>query len=253
MKAQFKYAFRAGGSARLPAFAVIFTVNLVFLVLGALGLLPIAAKITAVALSGTAIAVMFAFNIVGDVMIIRRIFSAPGAYFYALTPAPRRQILASSVITMMILDIITMAAAITGVTLLSISLAGEFSSFVTWESISATGLLAVSDIFMFLVSLIAVYLLGVMIILFCLAMRKSVFYNIHAGGLLTTLLAVGVLYVISLSHLLLIPFGTVTRFASFYTIHVGRLGMFANALLLFIIAAILFVLTSKLLERKVNI
>jgi len=58
MKVQFKYAIRAGLYARGPVFAVIFIMELIFIVLGSLGILPLAAQITAVSLGGTAIAVM---------------------------------------------------------------------------------------------------------------------------------------------------------------------------------------------------
>jgi hypothetical protein len=53
---------------------------------------------------------------------------------------------------------------------------------------------------------------------------------------------------------LLIPFGTVTVWRSFFiTVTVGDLGMVVFTLLLLAEAAGLFVLTSKLMERKLNI
>ena len=75
MKAHFKYAFRTGLAARGIVFAVIFAMNLVFIILGALGRLPYAAEVTAVSLGGTAIAVMLVFNIIGDIFFFCHFFN----------------------------------------------------------------------------------------------------------------------------------------------------------------------------------
>ena len=124
MKAQFKYAFFAGLHIRGIVFAVIMVMNLAFIIPGLIGVLPQAALITGVSLSGVAIAVMMAVNIVGGISIMRRMYSAPIAYLHALTPGPRWKMLLASVITMIAMDIITMAAAIFCVVLASFNLAG---------------------------------------------------------------------------------------------------------------------------------
>ena len=114
MKAQFKYVLRTGLLLRGGVFAIIFVMDLVFITLGSLGLLPFAAQITAVSLGGLAIAAMMAANIVCDVSIAGCMFSTPEAYMYALAPSPRWKLLLSSVIVMAAMDIITMAIVITG-------------------------------------------------------------------------------------------------------------------------------------------
>jgi len=256
MKAQFKYSFRAGLTGRGPAFAVIILVNLVFIVLGLLQMLPIAALITAVSLSGTAIAVMMAFNIVGDVTIARRMFTAPGAYLHALTPAPRKNILLSSIVTMMVMDIVTMALTILSVIILSFNLASYYIDGNIMEYIRAGAdgqFNLLSSTAASIAAMITGYLMFLLLILFCVAMRKSVFYNKPAGGLLSVILAFVIVYVMSLSFLLLAPFGIVSRIGVFFTISVSSVGIFMFALLLLLWAAALFMLTSKLMERKINI
>lgn len=253
MKAQFKYAARAGYSVRLPAFAIIFIMDLVFIVLGSLGLLPFAAQVTSVALGGTAIAVMMAFNIVSDVSIGRRMFTVPGAYLHALTPAPRRKILLASVITMLVMDIITMAVAIIGEMLLSFNFIGNGPSGQVWNAVRQSGSPGAASVIWLAALLLAGYLLIVMIIMFCAAMKKSMFYNKPAKGLLTVVLAVVIIYIVSLSQVLLSPFGSVSRFGMFFTVTIGTAGFPFYALLLLIEAAVLYLLTSRLLERKVNI
>ena len=129
------YAFRAGGSLRLIVFAVILVMNLAFFIPGLFGILPIAALITAVALSGTAIGVMAIFNIIGDISIGNTMFSTSGAAFYALTPTPRKNTLLASVIVMFVMDFVTMFLSITAVVCLAINLGNYFEGHSIWETI----------------------------------------------------------------------------------------------------------------------
>jgi|GEM_PF-1009339 len=262
MKALFKYSFMAGLSSRYIAFAVIFVMNLVFIVLGAFGLLPLAAQITAVSLSGTAIGVMSVFNIIGDISIIRSMFSAPAAVLYALTPAPRGKRLFASSVTMFVIDAVTMTVSIVSVIILALMLGSRYVELSVWEMVLQWELLVQGDLVGFpafgsvLLSfalIVAAYILLMIAIMFCMVMRKSIFYSSRVGGLLTFLLAVGVFYVYSISPLLLIPFGDVSFWYGFITVTVGYLGMGMYALLTFIFAAVLFVLTARLFERKINI
>jgi len=247
------YAFRAGASPRLIVFAVILVMNLAFIIPGLFGVLPTAALITAVSLSGTAIGVMAVFNIIGDISIGNTVFSATGAPFYALTPAPRRNTLLASVTAMFVMDFVTMVISIASVVFLSINLGNQFMDFNIWETMSGGIGLDVQNILVPLALFIAYYLFFLMLIMFCKTVRKSVFYNKPAGGFLAFLLAVGIFYLSTVSALLLVPFGTVTRFYGFFTVSVGFLGMGLYALLHLIFAAIMFYLTYRLMERKMNI
>jgi len=241
----------AGLQARGPVFAVIFVMNLVFIMLGSLGLLPLAAQITAVALGGVAIAVMMAVNIVGDVAIARRMFAAPGAYLYALTPVPRRKTLLASVITMTVMDLVTLTPVIIGEVWLALNLAGRGISGTVWNVIRANA--SILEGFLYIALLIAGYLLFLMVILFCVTARKSILFRKPAGGWLAVLLAVGVLYAVSLTTFIVAPFGAVSRFGLFFTITLGSAGVAAYTLLTLAQAAVLFILTSRLMERKMNI
>jgi len=253
MKAQFKYAFRSGLSVRGPVFAVILAAELLVILLGSMGWLPLSVMIAAVTLGGIAIAVMLAVNIYSDVLIFNRIFSAPEAYLHALTPAPRREVLLASVVAAGVLDISTMAVVILGQVWLAILLASSnvwsiIMKAILWDSSAVVhGLLIMA-------SLLATYLLILMIILFCLTMKKSVFYQKRGGWLLTALLAVGIVYLATLTSLFLIPFGTVYFFGKvFILVTVGDLGMAFYVLLKLLEAVALFVVTSKLMERSMNI
>jgi hypothetical protein len=252
MKAQFKYTFKTGLAFRGEAFAFIFVMDAVFIVLGSLGLLPFAAKVTAVSLGGVAISVMLVFDIIGDIAILRRMFSVPTAYLYALTPAPRWKILLASVVVTAILDIVTMAVVITAEVWLSLILAGEEVWQIVWNFVSTNssdflyGLWAVP-------LLVAGYLLVMMVILFCQTAKKSILFGIPASRLLAFLLACACIYVISLLQLVLFPFGTVERYGLLIILILGNNVLPFYALLMLLEAAALFVITSKLMERKINL
>jgi len=256
MKAHFKYIFRAE-MMRLIVFAVIFAVNLVFILLGAFGLLPLAASIVAVSLSGTAISVMFIFNIIGDISIINRLFSPRGSVLYALTPAPRRDRLLASIISMTVMDIVSMVVAIAGVSILGLMLGsywtgGSITELVSYPAYTGSFYFSFSMLIP-VALLLAGYLYLITLITFCISVRKSVLYNKPVGGLLAFLIALGVLYITNISAFLIAPFGTVSRFFAYFVIDVGTLGMGMYALLTFIFAAIMFLMTARLMEKKVNI
>jgi len=252
MKAQFKYAFRTGLTFRGAAFAVIFIMDAVFITLGSLGLLPTAAKITAVSLGGVAISVMLVFDIIGDISVIRRMFSVPEAYLYALTPSPRRKILLASVVVTAILDIVTMAVVITAEIWLSLILAGEENSRILRDFINANSSYLLDGLWLAAL-LVAGYLLVMMVILFCITARKSILYGFPASGLLAFLLGCVCFYVISLLQLALIPFGDVNRYGLLITLNLGKNALPFYALLTLLEAAGLYVITSKLMERRINL
>jgi len=253
MKAQFKYSFLTGFYTRGIVFAVIFVMNSVFITLGALGWLPLAGKITAVALGGVAIAVMFVFNIISDVSIFRRMFSAPEGYLYALTPAPRWKIMLASVISVAVMDIVTMTIVIFSEVWLSFILAGNDIWNMVWTTITinfneSLHLLWLIPLF------ISGYLLLMISILFFMTAEKSIFFKLPASGLLTFLLGCACWYVISLLQLVLIPFGYVERWRIFITITLTHGAAVPVYILLTLLeAAGLFILTSKLMEKRMNI
>jgi hypothetical protein len=252
MKAQFKYAFRTGIHIRGVVFAAIFVMMAVFIILGSLGLMPVAAHITAVSLGGVAVGIMFATNIWSDIGIVRRIFAAPEAYLYLLTPVPRRKILFASVITMLAMDFITMAVVITGEVWLSFNFTG-----LEWDIIFSFFKRNPSDLFYVLWGtplVITGYLLIMMIILFAVTAKKSIFYKMPASGLLAFLTACACFYAVSLLQLILALFGTVQRYGLFIIVNVNNNAALPVFVLLTLLeAAGLFFVTSKLMERRMNI
>ena len=252
MKAQIKYSFLAGSYIRGPVFAVIFVMNTVFIIIGSAGSLPFAASVTAVSLGGIAIAVMMAANIIGDIAIARRMFSPPGAYLYALTPVPRWKTLLASIINMTLMDSVTMTFVILTQVILSFNLTG-----LEWDM---AGIFLAQDPswFFYLVwgilFILAAYLLTLSIILFCMTARKSILDNLPAAGFLAVLMAFGCIYSVSLLQLVLAPFSIVERYGIFIILSLNnQAALVIHVLLILFSAALLFVLTSKFMEKRMNI
>ena len=254
MKAQFKYAFLSGLHIRGIVFAVILIINLFFVLLGLLGLLPVPAMIAGVALSGVGISVMTITNIISDIGIIRRLFAAPGAYLHALTPTHRGKTLLASVAAIAVMDVVSMTVVTTGVTWQGLMLAGRYVDI--WRFIQnfhmfdGSYIAFMSGVFL---TTIAGYLLVLMFITACITVKRSIFYQKSTGVLLTALCAIGVLYVFSLSNFLLVPFGYVSRDFWFFTINIDGPGTIAYGILTLIQAFALYLVSAKLMERKLNI
>ena len=252
MRIQFKYTFLAGLHIRGAVFLAAALLMFTFVGLGLLGYLPLAANIAAVSLGGTALAAVVVANVVSDVAIIRRMFGT-GAYMYALTPAPRWKILTASVVSMLLMDLISMAVLIAGQVWLALNLVGDGFAGVVAELARSQGL-SVLHVVLAALTIPAPYLLIMSIILFAITAKKSILANLPASGLLAVLTAIACLCVLNLLHLLLIPFSTVDVWGVFISISVnGTAGLLVYALLMFLQAMVLFVLTSKLMERKMNV
>ena len=254
MKAHFKYAFLTGLHLRGYAFAVILLLNLVGVIFGALGLLPIGAQIAFVALSGTAIGVMVIFNVIGDIGIFGQMLGTPRSYLHALTPMHRRQTLIAGLLAVAVMDVVTMTVAISGVTWLAIILAGNYVDIHDFiRSIVMPDLFNPLSGFASALSILAGYLLLVTFIVSCVIVGKSVFYQKRGGGFLTFLVAIGALYLHSISLFVLVPFGTISGYWGFYSISIGREGLLAYGVLLLIQVAALIMVSGHLMERKLNI
>jgi hypothetical protein len=255
MKAQFKFAFLSGLHVRGIVFAVIFAINTTFITLWAFDWLPLAVHIIAVILGGFVVTVMMAaVNIIGDVTIARNMFSAPRAYLQMLTPTPRWKTLFASLTAMAVMDIFTMAFVISSQMWLAVNLAGRDTLQATLDWINQhTNISIITSIIWGIVIFIAGYLLIVNIILFCVTVNKSVLYKKPASGFLTFLLACGCVYLVSLTPLILVPFGEAHRVGIFIIMSLSETAIPFYVLLILLQGAGLFVLTSKLMERKMNI
>ena len=253
MKRQIKYAFLAGLSFRGPVFIVIFMMNSVFIGLGLAESLPFPAHVTAVSLGGIAIAVMLAANISGDISIFRKMFSAPEAYLLMLTTAPRRKTLLAGIITAAIMDTITMAFAIFAEVWLALNLAGS----VVWQAVWNAAGFGINHFYslsiLFLWMMVS-YIFLITVILFCVTMKKSLFFKLPASGFLAFLTACCCFFITNLLQIVLAPFNETLRYGPFIFITANSAAALPVMILLTAFeSAVLFIVTSKLMERRMNI
>jgi len=162
----------------------------------------------------------------------------------------------ASTLAMMITDILTMILPIISVIILSVNLGSNYTGINFWDMMTQLESFNFQNVYITVISTILIivgYLLLLMLIMFCTAMKKSYYYSKPASGLLAFLTGVGVFYIMTLIPLLVSPFAEVSRFYGFITVSVNNVGMAVYTVLMFIFAAVLFLLTSKLFERKINL
>jgi hypothetical protein len=254
MKAQFKYNLMTGMSARGSVFLGLMLINMVFITLGSAGLLPQAAHIVGVSLCGVGLLLMMCVNLLCDIGIIRRMFSAPEAYTYALAPVHRGKMLFAGLATITLADMFTMGALVVAQVWLALNLAGRGIWQFMWTT-AFDGINAVELLFIVCLPLLvfAGYTLFVTVVVFCVALKNSLLYKMPAGWILAVFAGFGVFWVFSLADLVMIPFGGVQMHGMLINITVVGAGYPIYVALTFLKAAAVFVLTAKLMERRVNI
>lgn len=242
---QFKYSVRPYWNQRLIALAATVAINVLFGVCGAMGLYNAGGQITAVLFSSLSLCALFVVNIIADFECVRHLFSAPRGYHVFLTPVPRWKILLGRVLSIVVLDMLSLAIGILGVTTQSLILA-DTANLYGHTDFSAAGWLSVI--------LLIHYALLVLALFFACTLSRSVFFPVRGRGFLALLATVIVLYLFSLVDLALIPFGAVYRFGAFITVSVyAGPGMLAYIVLLLAKAFALFYVTSLMMERKINL
>jgi hypothetical protein len=246
---QLKYAFKHGVSVRYISFGIVLAINAVFGFLALSGVLGFAASVTAVSLSGTGLGAVVITNIIADIQSLGAVFGSPSGYTYALTPVKSSKILFARISAIVIQDVVTIAVNIVGTVWLSFYLAGM-------SAIEIGDLLNMSGAFQNFVGFIfefIQYLYIFTLIIFCVILRKSVFFTSKIKTLLAVLCGIAVYWILSFLDFLLLPFAAVDGWFMFYNITVfDEFGMLIFAGITLLKAAVLFIASSKLMERRIN-
>ncbi len=243
-----RHFIRIASARRMTAFLVMAAVNVFFIVWTALVPWNLALYIVAVSLSGCALCALFIFQILGDASIDRYLFKAPQGYAVNLMPVKSWKLLLSRTIAIVAQDVIGLMLGIAGTTYLSLQLGdvGErVLRYFDFESILCGALLFV-----------IVYTLVVLAVAFARILSNSVFFTMKGRGILSLLATLAALYVLSFLDFLAAPFGYIQYFGTMFIINVDYgLSAGAVAYLLALIAqcAVLFIVSSRLMERKINL
>jgi len=226
-------------------------VNLLFLLL-TIGAAPASGvMITAVTFSGLTLAYLIVANMFVSFAGIHEVFSAPGGYNTLLAPVPGWKIIISRVVPAAVMDIVMMAIGI---------------FFVVWNSLRLSGMLDFTREYLYLslahdisfaVVVAAVgYALLLMMYCFFRVISKSCLHGTRLPNLLGVVLTFAAIWVVtSLTNLLLLPFGRVEIFGPLVniTLYPSPMARFMYILVLLLQAAVFFLASARLMERRLNV
>ncbi|MCL2146437.1 MAG: hypothetical protein FWH52_01395 [Synergistaceae bacterium] len=242
MKAIIKHSFLAGARVRGPVFIVVCLMNIVNGVFMSLDLLTVDVHSMTVKLGVAAIFVILVVNITDDIAVVKRMVIAPNAYLYALIPISRAKMLFAGIVYILIINTITMTAVVVQVIWLYNRMFSIQWFFEILANITALYL--------------SLYLMLVLIILFNLAFWRSIYnrrgYPARAQAIIST--CTGIVLHLTLSYFVMSQFGVMDDLAG--NIIDATLGSPANTIyviLTLLQCAVLFILISMLLEKKVDI
>ncbi|MDR1205803.1 MAG: hypothetical protein LBL26_10050 [Peptococcaceae bacterium] len=249
MLKQFKYALRETGALRLGTFAGVVAVNAVFFVLASIFSDIGWPRVSAIVFSSLALCAVAGCCVVADISTFRGIFHPDRADYVLLTPAGGAEILSGRVLIMVLADLINLAAGIAGVLLQSLRRVE-----INWEMFAED--IAADVIVPSLMLILLFYLMLTLALFFARAMRASVFHSVAGGGILASLSGAAAVYVLSFMDFALLPLGSLQRHGTFFVIMLDlgfNWGVAAFLLLSLVKCAVLFVLTARLIERRINL
>lgn len=248
MRAQFKYSLRAYLTPRAIALSAVLVMCLVFGLLGYNDIYGYGGKVTAVVLSALGLFGILVVCFITDFEMLRGLCTAPAGYVTLLTPVKSWKLILPRVITILVEDMLCLIAGITGVAIQGLIVSG-YTGDMFWGEFDWSFLWGLAVILLG-------YIFLIMIVLFCIVLSKSLFYSRRIGTFLAVLATIATAYVFNLLNFVLAPFGAVDSVGIFYNISLiagPTLGMAAYSLLSLCKSAALFLASSYLMERKINI
>lgn len=252
MKAQFKYAFRHSLELRAGALGILVLLNLVFGISGFFGWLNNSMLVTAVVFSSLALTGVFVTNIIANVSSFKSILGAPEGYLCTLTPVKSRSILFARLVSTVCADSIALIAGVGGIIWQSFVLSGLFD----YRDAFSTFYFSFADLFSGAVITLLEYSYIMLLIVFGITLKNSVFSGKRGRTLLSLLGVAAAAWALSLLNFALTPFGTVERLWLVYSITLPQ--SFSGSFALYALVALarntlLFFACSELLERRMNL
>ncbi len=239
---------RIASARRWTALIAMLAVNVLFIVWTALVPRSLALHIVGVSLSGVALCALFIFQILSDASIDRYLFKAPHGYSANLLPVRGWKLLLSRTVAIVAQDVVGLMLAIAGSTYLSLRLGGEGER--VFRYFDAEAILTGALFF------IAGYTLIVLAVAFARVLSASVFFKTKGRGVLSLLVTIAALYALSFLNFLAAPFGYLQSYGTTFLISVDygmSAGTLAYLIALLAQCAVLFFVSSHIMERKINL
>ena len=252
MLRQYSLSMKTHVTLRFTVFLLMLASNIIFAVCGLTDIYGLGGKITAVTLSSLMFTVWLMVCFIADYEMIKSLFSVPKGYLVFLTPVARWKILLARLAAILTWEIPGFVIGVIGIIAQSFILSNiRFS--ILFDSSNYSGQ---EFMIMFIFWLMFEYVILFLTIFFMVTLAKSIFFSKRARALLGIVSGILIHYIMSFLDLLLIPFATVTRFGVFIYIQITSFtspAFYVYMVLLVIKAAILFYITSYLMERKINL
>ncbi|MCL1904299.1 MAG: hypothetical protein FWF94_07770 [Oscillospiraceae bacterium] len=247
---QLKHALRHGAVLRYTTFGIVTAVNVVFGALAYFNVLGFAAAVTAVSLSGSGLTVVIIINFVAGAANIKSFIGSPSGYIYALTPMKTSNILFIRIAAIVVQDVLALIISIYGTVWLSFYLADVEHNFL---GSTIEGMKISSDVALAIVFGLLAYTFIYTFVVFCIVFKRSILFNKKGKSLLMIPFVPCAFWLLSLLDFIIFPFAIVERWFLFFNVTLyNALGVVIYATLFIIKTAILYVITSKLIDGRMN-
>jgi hypothetical protein len=253
MLKQFKYALRDTVALRLGTLAGAAALNTALFLFAWVSASLGQPRISPVVFSSLLLSAVIGCCIAADFSTFQGVFRPDRASHIHLAPASGAEILTGRVLTVALSDLINLAVGLAGLMAHVFLMNGtSWETLVRELSENKTVPLILSSAIMILFA----YLMLTLAEFFARAMRASVFHSVAGGGVLAFLSAAAALYVLSFMDFALLPLGELQRWGPFFNITLEsgfNWDMAAFLLLTLVKCAVFFILTARLIERRINL
>lgn len=247
MLKQYSISLKTHFHLRVTVFVLMILLNTIFAVCGLTGAYGNNGYITVTVFSILIFCTWIVVCILADYEIIKSLFTAPKGYYIFLVPVAGWKVLLGRLAAILTWDIPGFIAGIAGIVVQAFLQSDMPFSFKIENPVW---------VITFILMAILKFLLLLLIIFLMAALTKSIFFAVKIRALLGALGGILIYYVMSLLDLILIPFCGFERNGIFISLNITSGNYMAAGiymLLTLLKVAILFCITSYLLERKVNV
>lgn len=253
---QLAYEFRVRRSLRLITLAAVVAFDLALYFLFARGnMLGAAGHVLAIVFSSLSLATLLAIGLFCDFDAVHRLFAPPAAYHVQLAPVSPFSLLGSRVLINLVQDLVFVIVGVCGLLLQLTAIFPPEDGF-TFATIAQV--LFAPEQLTYLIQSALVYIQLVLVIYFGVTLSSTLLGSMRGRKPLAVLIAIALMYVLPQLNLVLFPLnnGTVFQYGVFMTFEILPLPSLAAFLMLaleLVKCVALYLVSGKLMERKLNI
>lgn len=258
MSKQIYYEIRAQGHLRMIALAGTLALNVAMaLIFGYADVLGTAGRILSVVFSGIMCMVALILSVVITNDSFRRLFNAPAAYAIHLTPVPGWKLLGSRLLVSIVQDLLILIVSVVGVVMQSLILANTAVDFSGLREIFMLHPEVVSFIWRGVLVLALGILYLYVLTYFYQTFARTILNNVFARKFLSLIATIVIVYLLSLLDIAMFPLAESTfNYGAFLHLQFSPFSngaLIAWSAIMIVRIAALFVATSYMLQRRINL